>query len=237
VAPSAKGDAADGWGHGATHPLVAVYADESCLGNGQDRDTPGGAGGLIEFQQPKTGSIVRRDYWVADSATTNNRMALRSVIEAFRGLSTKGVPLSVVFTSDSRYLIDGFREWVFAWAARGWTRKGGPIENLALWREAIAVIRAGGHECDWRWVRGHEGHPQNEYANHLATRAAATLHESGGIVTSEFDAWLAARPTRAGRPALRAADPFPSPASFVRAPTLPDPAGTLPASVAGRRGK
>ena len=215
--------------------MVAVYADASCLGNGQDRDTPGGAGGLVEYQHPQSGAIARRDFWISDPATTNNRMALRSVIEAFHGLSAKGTALNVVFTSDSKYLIDGFRDWVHGWAARGWTRKGGAIENLALWREAITVIRAGRHQCDWRWVRGHDGHPQNEYANHLATRAAASQTASDGLVPSQFDAWIAARPTRSGRPALRAADAFPAAGSFKPGRTLPEATRTLPASAAGRR--
>lgn len=212
-----------------------MYADESCLGNGQDRDTPGGAAGLIEYQHPQSGTITRRDFWLSDPATTNNRMALRSVIEAFRGLSTKGTPLDVVFTSDSKYLIDGFRDWVHGWAARGWTRRGGAIENLALWREAIAVIRAGGHRCDWRWVRGHDGHPQNEYANDLATDAAASQTASDGFVPSQFERWIADRPTRAGRPALRAPDGFPDAESFNPGRTLPDPSHPLPLSAAGRR--
>jgi ribonuclease HI len=212
-----------------------VYADESCLGNGQDRDTPGGAGGLVEYQPPHSGAVTRRDFWVSDPVATNNRMALRSVIEAFRGLSAKGTPMRVVFTSDSKYLIDGFREWVHAWAARGWTRRGGPIENLALWREAITLIRAGGHQCDWRWVRGHDGHPQNEYANHLATHAAGSLTASDGFVPSQFDQWIAGLPTRAGRPGLRAADAFPTVESFNPGRTLPDATHALPPSAAGRR--
>src|SRR5262245_56668853 len=87
-------------------PLVAVYADESCLGNGRDGDNPGGAGVLVEYAKPD-GELVRRDVWVSEPATTNNRMALRSVIEAFRALSRKGQQFRVAFTSDSRYLIDG----------------------------------------------------------------------------------------------------------------------------------
>ena len=74
----------------AKHPLVAVYADESCLGNGRDGDNPGGAGALIEYARPESSEIVRRDLWVSEPATTNNRMALRSVIETFRALSRKG---------------------------------------------------------------------------------------------------------------------------------------------------
>jgi ribonuclease HI len=168
-------------------PLVAVYADESCLGNGREGSNPGGAGALVEFRR-KAGDIVRRDLWISERATTNNRMALRSVIESFRALSAKGRNLHVVFTTDSRYLVDGMREWVHGWAARGWTRKTGQIENLELWHDAIRAVAS--HSVEWRWVRGHAGHPQNEYANHLATRAAAELSESGGLVASQFEEWL-----------------------------------------------
>ena len=70
-------------------PLVAVYADESCLGNGREGSNPGGAGGLVEFIDPRTGALRRWDFWVSERPTTNNRMALRSVIEAFSALSRK----------------------------------------------------------------------------------------------------------------------------------------------------
>ena len=207
---------------GASHPLVAIYADESCLGNGRDGDNPGGAGGLVEYKRPTSGQIVRRDYWISEPATTNNRMALRSLIEGVRAVSAKSTPLSIVFTSDSRYLIDGLRDWVHAWARRGWTRKGGQIENLSLWREALSVLRSGGHEYDFRWVRGHRGHPQNEYANHLATRAAASQDAARELVTSDFERWLASDDSGASA-SSRPPDPFPDPTSFAPAPTLPDP--------------
>ena len=60
--------------------LVAVYADESCLGNGREGDNPGGAGALVEYMRPGSNELVRRDVWVSEPATTNNRMALRSAI-------------------------------------------------------------------------------------------------------------------------------------------------------------
>jgi ribonuclease HI len=210
-------------GGGAAFPLVAIYADESCLGNGKQGDNPGGAGGLIEYRRTK-GELARRDFWVAERATTNNRMALRSAIEAFTALSSKGHRFSVLFTSDSRYLIDGMTDWVHGWARRGWTRKTGPIENLELWQEAIAALE--GHEVQWRWVRGHVGHAQNEYANHLATRAAADQTASGGLVESRFPGWLAAHQPKGvvkGAP-----DEFPATAGFKAARSLPpSPAGRL----------
>ena len=197
-------------------PLVAVFADESCLGNGKQGDNPGGAGVLVEYLR-SNGELVRRDLWVSEPATTNNRMALRSAIETFRALGAKGGRFSVVFTSDSRYLIDGMTDWVHGWAARGWVRKGGPIENLLLWREAVEAARP--HRCEWRWVRGHAGHPQNEYANHLATRAAAQLTQSGGLLASDFDRWLEAQ--RAKGAMAKAPDPFPERASFRPSRALP----------------
>lgn len=201
----------------AGHPLVAIYADESCLGNGRAGATPGGAGGLVEWRHPGSGEILRWDFWISEPDTTNNRMALRSVIEAFDGMSRKGNTFSVVFTSDSKYVVDGMTEWVPGWMRRGWTRKTGPIENLELWQQAVAA--AAKHEREWRWVRGHNGHPQNEYANHLATRAAADQTRSDGFVPSEFDAWVAAERAR-GKLGGKL-EPFPTAEAFRPAPAYP----------------
>jgi ribonuclease HI len=164
--------------------LVYIYADESCLGNQyRDRDSPGGAAGLVELWRSE--GCVRRDYWSSEAATTNNRMALRGAIELLAALRR---PCRIVFTSDSQYLVTGMREWIHGWAARGWKRKTGAIENVELWRELAAA--AGRHEIDWRWVRGHAGHPQNEYVNDLAVAAAKKLSSSGGLVESKFVEWL-----------------------------------------------
>lgn len=191
---------------GAVEPaaIVAVFADESCLGNGREGSNPGGAGGLIELLDIESGNLSRFDYWISEPATTNNRMALRSVIEAFSELSAMNRPFRVVFTSDSKYIVEGMRSWVGGWIARGWRRKGGAIENLELWKRAVQSV--GPFETQWNWVRGHNGQPQNEYANHLATRAAAELSSSGGLVPSEFDAWLGSSRTAAG---FRETAPFP----------------------------
>ncbi len=194
--------------------LVAIYADESCLGNGREGSNPGGAAGLVEWIHPESGELERWDYWISEPHTTNNRMALRSVIEAFRELAKRNRPFRVVFTSDSRYIVDGMRSWVPGWIARGWRRKGGPILNLELWREAVAAVNA--HECEWKWVRGHVGHPQNEYANHLATRAAAEQTNSGGLRASEFQSWLAEQQSKSL--ALSETEPFPESGTFKPSP-------------------
>ena len=197
-------------------PLVAIYADESCLGNGREGDNPGGAAGVVEFVKKSSGELTRWDYWSSEPATTNNRMALRSVIDAFTFISRKGKRFRVVFTSDSQYLVKGMKEWVPGWMARGWRRKGGAIENLELWQEAVEAVRP--HKVSWNWVRGHNGQPQNEYADSLATRAARELSTSSGLVASEFDAWIGAEKAR-GREHVPAA--FPTAAGFRPAPPFP----------------
>lgn len=208
----------------ALHPLIAVYADESCLGNGKSGATPGGFGSLIEWRRPD-GAVQRFDLWASEPDTTNNQMALRSVIDTFQALSRKGNALSVQFTTDSRYIVDGMTTWVRGWMSRGWRRKEGAVENLELWQAAVDAVAA--HEYRWVWVKGHAGHPQNEYANHLATRAAAEQNASPGLIESDFESWWEARAVRAGT--TRAPiSPFPDPAAFVR--SLP-----LPASPVARR--
>jgi len=198
--------------------LVAIYADESCLGNGREGDNPGGAGVLLEFRQRDAEPLVRRDLWVSEPATTNNRMALRSVIESMTAISRKGRRFRVTFTTDSRYIVDGMTQWVHDWARRGWTRKAGPIENLELWKQAVAA--ASEHAVYWRWVRGHAGHAQNEYANDIAVRAAGDQSSSAGLVESGFDAWISARLSKA-RPTVL--EPFPDGAVFRASRTLPTP--------------
>lgn len=180
-------------------PIVLVYADESCLGNGREGQNPGGAAGLIEYASPVSGQTTRLDYWLSEPGTTNNRMALRSAIEALRILSRKGRRLRVHFTSDSQYLVKGMSEWVRGWKARGWKRREGEIENLQLWKELDAVAQA--HVLKWQWVRGHSKHPQNEYADHLATRAAREQSNSGGPVPSLYEEWLAQQRAKGRLPA------------------------------------
>ena len=91
------------------------------------------------------------------------------------------------------------------------------IENLELWQGAVAA--ASGHAVEWRWVRGHGGHPQNEYANFLAMRAAREQTSSNGVIASTFDEWLAAERTK-GRMSAEP-DPFPLQRPFRPARALP----------------
>ncbi|MEO7368519.1 MAG: ribonuclease H [Gemmatimonadaceae bacterium] len=197
-----------------TATIVAIYADESCLGNGREGSNPGGAGGVLEMLDADTGGLKRWDYWISDPGTTNNRMALRSVIEAFAELERMKRSFRVVFTSDSKYIVEGMRSWVAGWIARSWRRKSGAIENLELWKQAVRSVEP--FQVQWNWVRGHNGQPQNEYANHLATRAAAEQSNSGGLVLSDFDDWLSQLKT--GRNGFRDVAPFPEPETFKASP-------------------
>ena len=177
-----------------------------------DRDSPGGAGGLVELWHRD--QWQRRDYWISEPATTNNRMAIRSAIV---GLAQLKKPCRIIFVSDSQYLVRSMNEWIHGWKRAGWKRKTGELDNVELWQELAR--EAARHEMTWTWVRGHAGHPQNEYANHLATRAAAEQTRSGGAVPSSFEEWLALE--RAAKRMTAEPDPFPDAASFRPAAALP----------------
>ena len=168
---------------------VLIHADESCLGNQNEGPSPGGAGALIEFTAD--GNPTRQDFCLCSPSTTNNRMALTGAIELLKLLDESG---HVAYCSDSQYLVKGITEWVFNWERRGWKRKGGAVENLELWQELRRVTRH--REVAWQWVRGHAGHVKNEYADHLAVRAAADQMASGGLTPSEFGSWLAQQQSR-----------------------------------------
>jgi ribonuclease HI len=168
-------------------PIALLHLDESCLGNGKPGDNPGGAGGLVEVLGAK--GVERRDFFISSPSTTNNRMALSGAIAALHLMGQKGNRLRLLVVSDSEYLVKGVREWAPAWERRGWSRKGGPIENLELWRVLWDALDK--HEAQFTWVRGHTGHAKNEYANDLAVAAATRQVTSDGIVVSGFADWLA----------------------------------------------
>jgi ribonuclease HI len=167
-------------------PIAVVHLDESCLGNGREGDNPGGAGGLVEVRH--RGAVERRDVYLCDPATTNNRMALAGALRVLELLAAKGTRCRVLVVSDSEYLVKGMREWVPGWVSRGWRRKGGAIENLELWQRLVEAARR--HDVQWTWVRGHRGHAKNEYANDLAILAAREQRASDGLEPSRFPEWL-----------------------------------------------
>jgi ribonuclease HI len=176
----------------ATPISVLIHADESCLGNDRSRTSPGGNAALIEA--PAGDSVARWDFYECSPNTTNNRMALAGAIAALEWTRRQWAHARVTYVSDSQYLVKGMTEWVDGWAARGWKRKAGPVENLELWQKLKQVADV--HRVDWQWIEGHAGHAKNEYANDLALRSAERQERSNGLVPSGFDTWLAQQRAR-----------------------------------------
>jgi len=173
----------------ASDALTAViHGDESCLGNGREGKNPGGAASLIEIRLG--GRIHRWDLFISAPDTTNNRMALSGAIATLALLQDEYERLSVIFVSDSQYLIRGINEWVPSWRARGWRRKTGHVENVELWKRLDRLRDNLEPSSVWRWVRGHAGNPKNEYVNDLAIEAAGEQNISDGVVDSGFLSWL-----------------------------------------------
>ena len=135
-------------------PQVIIYTDGACRGN----PGPGGWGAIL-----MTGAH-KRELRGGDLATTNNRMELMGAISALEALNR---PCRVELHTDSQYVRTGITEWLAGWKARGWrTAAKAPVKNEDLWRRLDeARLR---HEVDWRWVKGHNGHPLNERADELA---------------------------------------------------------------------
>ena len=137
-------------------PNVIIFTDGSCRGN----PGPGGWGALLMMGDNE------REIWGGEGATTNNRMELTAAIEALVALKR---PCRVELHTDSQYVKNGISQWLHLWKARGWrTMSKGAVKNEDLWRRLDdARLR---HEVDWRWVKGHAGHPENERADALARR-------------------------------------------------------------------
>ena len=135
---------------------VVIFTDGSCRGN----PGPGGWGAIL------TMGGHEREIWGGDPATTNNRMELTAAIEALDALKR---PCHVELHTDSQSVRNGITQWLSLWKARGWrTMSKGAVKNEDLWRRLDeARLR---HEVDWRWVKGHAGHPMNERADGLARK-------------------------------------------------------------------
>jgi ribonuclease HI len=140
---------------------VEIFTDGACKGN----PGTGGWGALMvagEAQKELFGGALN---------TTNNRMELQAVIESLNALKR---PCEVVLHTDSQYVQKGISEWIHGWKARGWkTSTKEPVKNADLW-QALDVAQAV-HNVDWRWVRGHNGHPGNERADMLANRGVDSV--------------------------------------------------------------
>lgn len=135
---------------------VVIHTDGACRGN----PGPGGWGVLLECNgQDKT-------LCGGEADTTNNRMELTAAIMALEALRQ---PCEVTLHTDSTYVKQGLTEWLPGWRARGWlTASRKPVKNQDLWRRLDAA--AARHRIDWRWIKGHAGHPGNETADRLANQ-------------------------------------------------------------------
>jgi ribonuclease HI len=139
---------------------VEIFTDGACEGN----PGPGGWGAIV-----KVGS-VQRELSGGEPDTTNNRMEMIGAIEALKLLSEQ---CKVVLTTDSEYLVKGITLWIDGWKKRSWrTSKKEPVKNQDLWRQLDELSHK--HDIEWKWVRGHNGHLENERCDELARNAILT---------------------------------------------------------------
>ena len=137
---------------------VQIYTDGACKGN----PGPGGWGAWL-----KSGA-TEKELFGGELNTTNNRMELKAVIE---GLAALKRPCKVLLYLDSQYVRMGITEWIRGWKAKGWlTSTKQPVKNVELWKELDKLVSEGGHQIEWRWVKGHSGDPGNERADMLANK-------------------------------------------------------------------
>lgn len=142
---------------------VQIHTDGACLGN----PGPGGWGALLRYGR------TEREISGGEAHTTNNRMELMAAIMALEALKS---PCEVTLFTDSKYVQQGIGEWLPNWLRRNWKTAGGdPVKNQDLWVRLHAA--AGRHEVDWRWLKGHAGHADNERVDVLARRAAEAMRE------------------------------------------------------------
>ena len=137
---------------------VHIFTDGACKGN----PGPGGWGVLL-----RTGE-TEKELSGGEANTTNNRMELMAAI---RGLNALKRPCRVTLSTDSKYVMDGLTKWIHGWQKNGWkTAAKKPVKNAELWKELLAAAKP--HRVEWKWVKGHAGHPDNERADKLASDAA-----------------------------------------------------------------
>jgi ribonuclease HI len=139
-------------------PLVEIFTDGACKGN----PGPGGWGAVLRFGDRE------KELSGGESPTTNNRMELMAAIEALNALKK---PCRVSLTTDSNYVRDGITKWIHGWQKNGWrTASKKPVKNAELWQALQEAVKP--HRIEWHWVRGHNGHPENERADALACAEA-----------------------------------------------------------------
>jgi ribonuclease HI len=137
---------------------IEIFTDGACKGN----PGPGGWGVILRMGKHE------KEMSGSDPQTTNNRMEMTAVIRALNALTE---PCDVTVCTDSRYVIDGMTKWVQGWQKKGWINASKqPVRNADLWHDLIDAVRR--HKVSWQWVRGHDGHVENERADKLASDAA-----------------------------------------------------------------
>ena len=144
---------------------VDIFTDGSARGN---PDGPGGYGAILRYVDSK-GDVHEKEISAGYKKTTNNRMELMGVIKAFEELKS---PCEVTLTSDSKYVIEAFNShWIDNWKKNNWRKSDKkPVLNVDLWKKLLEVIEP--HNVTFVWVRGHEGHEENERCDRLAVSAA-----------------------------------------------------------------
>ena len=149
--------------------MIEIYTDGACSGN----PGPGGWGVLLRLEGEET------ELCGGEPATTNNRMELLAVIEALQWFTH---PVKARVYTDSQYVQKGISEWIHSWKRRGWkTASKEPVKNEDLWRRLDAL--ASGHTIEWHWVRGHNGHVDNERVDALARAGLEQSRRAGKPVT------------------------------------------------------
>ncbi|WP_419903601.1 ribonuclease HI [Kiloniella sp.] len=139
---------------------VNIYTDGACSGN----PGPGGWGALMLYKDNE------KELCGGEAETTNNRMELQGAISALNALKK---PAYVILTTDSVYVKDGITKWIFNWQKNGWkTANKKPVKNVELWKQLVEALKI--HDVEWRWVKGHAGHPENERADELARQGMAS---------------------------------------------------------------
>lgn len=146
-------------------PKVELYCDGACLGN------PGPGGWAYLLRVRRAGGASEKEEAGSEPETTNNRMELRAAIQ---GLAALTKPCEVSLFSDSQYVVKGIKTWLDGWKRAGWRKADKqPVMNDDLWRELDKLIQQ--HRVEATWVRGHDGHVENERVDELARQAAEKL--------------------------------------------------------------
>ena len=137
--------------------LVQIFTDGACKGN----PGPGGWGAIMKYGD----HVKELNGYSAE--TTNNIMELTAVIEALKSLTR---PCAIILTTDSNYVKDGITQWIHNWKKKGWkTANKKPVKNKECWLQLDVEVQR--HQIEWKWVKGHSGHPENERADELANEA------------------------------------------------------------------